>query len=164
MEELYRDEKIRAIGVSNFHPDRVMDLMIHNDIVPAVNQIETHPFYQRTEDHEFLAEHDIQHQSWGPFAEGQNDIFEHDVLTEIGDRYGKSAAQVVLRWLVQREVVAIPKSVHAERIAENFDIFDFELSADEMETISELDEGESLFFDHRNPTMVKRLAEMDRDT
>lgn len=164
MEDLYEEGTVRAIGVSNFHPDRVMDLIVHNDVVPAVNQIETHPFYQRTEDAAFLEEHDIQHQSWGPFAEGQNDIFEHDVLTEIGDRYDKSAAQVVLRWLVQREIVAIPKSVHDERIAENFDVFGFELASEEMETISELDEGESLFFDHRDPEMVKWLGEAERDT
>ncbi|RDZ32147.1 MULTISPECIES: aldo/keto reductase [unclassified Haloferax] len=164
MEDLYEDGKIRAIGVSNFHPDRVMDLMVHNDVVPAVNQIETHPFYQRIEDAAFLEEQDIQHESWGPFAEGQNDIFEHDVLTTIGDRHGKSAAQVVLRWLIQREIVAIPKSVHADRIAENFDVFDFELTTEEMETISELDEGESQFFDHRDPEMVKWLGEAERDT
>lgn len=136
MEDLYEDGAVRAIGVSNFHPDRVMDLVVHNDVVPAVNQIETHPFYQRWDDAEFLDEHGIQHQSWGPFAEGQNDVFEHDVLTEIGDRYGKSAAQVVLRWLLQREVVAIPKTVDDDRMAENFDVSDFELSAAEMETIS----------------------------
>ncbi|EMA07524.1 aldo/keto reductase [Haloferax denitrificans] len=164
MEELHEEGKIRAIGVSNFHPDRVMDLMVHNDVVPAVNQIETHPFYQRTDDATFLDEHDIQHESWGPFAEGQNNIFEHDVLTTIGDRYDKSAAQVVLRWLIQREIVAIPKSVHDERIAENFDVFDFELTSAEMETISELDEGESQFFDHRDPEMVKWLAESERET
>jgi 2,5-diketo-D-gluconate reductase A len=164
MEDLYDDGAIRAIGVSNFHPDRLVDLVAHNDVVPAVDQIETHPFYQRREDAEFLTEYDIQHQSWGPFAEGQNDIFEHEVLTEIGDRYDKSAAQVVLRWLVQREVVAIPKSVHADRIHDNFDVFDFELTADEIETIATLDEGESLFFDHRDPEMVERLCGMERET
>jgi len=164
MEDLYEDGKIRAIGVSNFHPDRVMDLMVHNDVVPAVNQIETHPFYQRTEDAAFLEEHGIQHESWGPFAEGQNNIFEHDVLTTIGDRYDKSAAQVVLRWLIQREIVAIPKSVHADRIAENFEVFDFELTDEEMETIAELNQGESQFFDHRDPEMVKWLGEAERET
>jgi 2,5-diketo-D-gluconate reductase A len=164
MEDLYDEGKSRAIGVSNFHPDRVMDLIANNDVVPAVNQIETHPFYQRTDDAAFLDEYDVQHQSWGPFAEGQNDIFEHDTLTGIGDRYDKTAAQVVLRWLVQREVVAIPKSVHASRIEENFDVFDFELTDDEMETIAQLDEGASLFFDHRDPEMVKRLCGMERDT
>lgn len=164
MEDLYAEDKIRAIGVSNFHPDRVMDLIVHNDVVPAVNQIETHPFYQRADDAAFLEEHDIQHESWGPFAEGQNNIFEHDVLTTIGDRYGKSAAQVVLRWLIQREIVAIPKSVHDDRITENFDIFDFELTSDEMESISRLDDGESQFFDHRDPKMVKQLGESERNT
>jgi len=164
MEDLYREDRTRAIGVSNFHPDRLMDLMVHNDVVPAVNQIETHPFYQRTDDAAFLAEHGVQHQSWGPFAEGQHDIFEHDVLTDIGDRYGKSPAQVTLRWLVQRGVVAIPKSVHDERIAENFDVFDFELTGEEMERVADLDTGESLFFDHRDPEMVKRLGTAERET
>lgn len=164
MEDLYHEDKIRAIGVSNFHPDRLMDLIVHNDVVPAANQIETHPFYQRTNDAEFLDEHDIQHESWAPFAEGQNNIFEHDVLAPIGEEYDKSAAQVVLRWLIQRGVVAIPKSVHEERIVENFDVFDFELSADEMETISELDEDESLFFSHRDPEMVKQISESTRNT
>jgi 2,5-diketo-D-gluconate reductase A len=164
MEELYREDRTGAIGVSNFHPDRLMDLMVHNEVVPAVNQIETHPFYQRTDDAAFLAEHGVQHQSWGPFAEGQHDIFDHDVLTDIGDRYGKSPAQVTLRWLVQREVVAIPKSVHDERIAENFDVFDFELTGEEMARIGDLDTGESLFFDHRDPEMVKRLGTAERET
>jgi len=164
MEDLYDEGTIRAIGVSNFHPDRVMDLIAHNDVVPAVNQIETHPFYQRTEDRAFLDEYDVQHQSWAPFAEGQNDLFEHEVLTSIGDQYGKTAAQVVLRWLVQREVVAIPKSVHEERIEENFDVFDFELSDDDMERIAALDTGESLFFDHRDPEMVAQLSGLERET
>jgi 2,5-diketo-D-gluconate reductase A len=164
MEDLYEEGKVRAIGVSNFHPDRMMDLIVHNDVVPAVNQIETHPFYQRTEDAAFLEEHDIQHESWGPFAEGQNDIFEHDVLTSISDQHGKSAAQVVLRWLIQRDIVAIPKSVHADRIAENFDIFDFELSTEGMDAIAELDEGESQFFNHRDPEMVKQLGETELDS
>lgn len=159
MEDLYEEDKVRSIGVSNFHPDRLMDLIVHNDVVPAVNQIETHPFYQRTDDAEFLEEYDIQHQSWGPFAEGQNDIFEHDVLTSIGDQYGKSAAQVVLRWLIQRDIVAIPKSVHANRIAENFDAFDFELSSKDTEAIAELNEGESQFFDYRNPRVIKQELE-----
>lgn len=164
MEDLYHEDKIRAIGVSNFHPDRVMDLIVHNDVVPAVDQIETHPFYQRTSEAEFFEEYDIQHESWAPFAEGQNNLFEHDVLVSIGDQYDKTAAQVVLRWLIQREVVAIPKSVHADRITENFDIFDFELSSEDMEAISELNEGESLFFSHRNPEMVKQLGEATRNT
>jgi len=164
MEDLYDEGKIRAIGVSNFYPDRLMDLIAHNDIVPAVNQIETHPFYQRTADAEFLDEYDVQHQSWGPFAEGQNDIFQHDVLTSIGDKYGKTAAQVTLRWLLQRDIVAIPKSVHEERIVENHDIFDFELSQEDMEEISTLNEGGSLFIDHTDPDTVKQLSGTEFDT
>lgn len=164
MEDLYNDDKIRAIGVSNFHPDRLIDLIVHNEVVPTVNQIETHPFYQRTEDAEFLSRHEIQHESWGPFAEGRNNLFENDVLGSIGEQYSKSAAQVVLRWLIQRGIVAIPKSVHEERIVENFDIFDFELSNEDMNTISELNESESLFPDHRDPEFVKQLSEVEADT
>jgi 2,5-diketo-D-gluconate reductase A len=164
MEDLYNEDKIRAIGVSNFHPDRLIDLIVHNEVVPAVNQIETHPFYQRTEDAEFLSRHEIQHESWGPFAEGRNNLFENDVLVSIGEQYSKSAAQVVLRWLIQRGIVAIPKSVHEERIVENFDIFDFELSNEDMNTISELNESESLFSDHRDPEFVKQLSEVEANT
>jgi 2,5-diketo-D-gluconate reductase A len=163
MEDLYHEDMIRAIGVSNFHPDRVMDLIAHNEVVPAVDQIETHPFYQRTSDAEFFEEYDIQHESWGPFTEGRNDLFEHDVLVSIGDQYDKTAAQVALRWLIQREIVAIPKSVHEERITENFDVFDFELSAEDMDAISGLNEGESLFFSHRDPELVKQLGETEYD-
>lgn len=164
MEDLYDDGQVRAIGVSNFYPDQLVDLIATNDVVPALNQIETHPFYQRHDDAAVMEEYDIQHQSWAPFAEGQNDLFEHDVLTSIGDQYGKTAAQVVLRWLIEREVIVIPKSVHAERIEENFDVFDFELDEEDMEKIRELDGGESLFFDHRDPDMVERLTGMERDT
>ncbi|WP_408960479.1 aldo/keto reductase [Natrinema sp. 74] len=164
MEDLHNEDKIRAIGVSNFHPDRLIDLIVHNEVVPAVNQIETHPFYQRTEDAEFLSEHEIQHESWGPFAEGRNNLFEHDVLVSIGEQYGKSAAQVVLRWLIQRGIVAIPKSVHERRIVENFDVFDFDLSVGNMNTISEIDEAESLFPDHRDPEFVKQLSEVEANT
>jgi len=164
MEDFYDDGQIRAIGVSNFYPDRLVDLIATNDVVPALNQIETHPFYQRHDDAMVMDEYDVQHQSWAPFAEGQNDLFEHDVLTSIGEQYGKTAAQVVLRWLLEREVVAIPKSVHAERIEENFDVFDFELNEEDMTKIRELDGGESLFFDHRDPDMVERLTGMERDT
>ncbi|UPM45205.1 aldo/keto reductase [Halocatena salina] len=164
MEDLYNDDKIRAIGVSNFHPDRLIDLIVQNEVVPAVNQIETHPFYQRIEDAEFLRRHEIQHESWGPFAEGRNNLFENEVLVSIGEQYSKSAAQVVLRWLIQRGIVAIPKSVHEERMVENFDIFDFELSNEDMTTISELNESESLFPDHRDPEFVKQLSEVEADT
>ena len=128
MEELYREGRIRAIGVSNFHPDRVMDLLLHNEVTPAVDQIETHPFHQQVETQKFLQENGIQIESWGPFAEGKNDIFHNDVLRSIGEKHGKSIAQVILRWLTQRGVVAIPKSVRKERMAENFDVFDFELT------------------------------------
>ena len=158
MEELYREGVIKTIGISNFPPDRVMDLIIHNEVVPAVNQIETHPFHQQTETQKFLSENNVQIESWGPFAEGRNDIFQNKLLRSTGERYGKSIAQVILRWFVQREVVVIPKSVRKERIAENFNIFDFELTAGDMDTIKTLDTKETLFFDHRDPEMVKSLG------
>lgn len=164
MEKLYKEEKIRAIGVSNFHPDRVMDFIVHNEIVPAVNQIETHPFHQQIETQEFLKENNIQIESWGPFAEGKNDIFHNELLASIGKKYGKSIAQVILRWLTQRGVVVIPKSVHKERMEENFNVFDFELSGEDMDAIKGLDTKESLFFDHRDPKMVKMLGTMKRNT
>ncbi|MFD7522250.1 aldo/keto reductase [Paenibacillus chitinolyticus] len=158
MEELYRKGKMKAIGVSNFLPDRLMDLIVHNEIVPALNQIETHPFYQQTETTVFLKEQGVQHQSWAPFAEGRGNMFGNEVLTSIAERHNKSVAQVVLRWLVQREVVVIPKSVRKERIVENFDIFDFELSADDMEQISTLDARESLFLSYRDPEVAKMMG------
>ena len=135
-----------------------MDLIAHNDIVPAVNQIETHPFFQRHADHDVMTERGVQHESWGPFAEGRNDLFTDPVLSEIGNGYGKSVAQVVLRWLVQRDVVVIPKSVRRDRMEQNLDIFDFELTDDQMARIAEMDAGESLFFDHRDPTMVEMIG------
>ena len=159
MQQIQQDGGARAVGVSNFHPDRLMDLIIHSGVVPSVNQIETHPFHQRSADQEFMREHGIQIESWGPFAEGKNDLFTNPLLKGIGDEHGKSVAQVVLRWMVQREVVVIPKSVRAERMAENFDIFDFELSDQQMEQIAGLDTGASLFFDHRDPAMVKWLGD-----
>lgn len=164
MEEIYEAGRIRAIGVSNFHPDRVMDLMVHNRVVPAVNQIETHPFCQQTGAAQFLRENSVQIESWGPFAEGRNQLFSNPVLTEIAARHGRSVAQIVLRWLLQRGVVAIPKSVRPERIAENFHIFDFELDAADMATIATLDTGKSAFFDHRDPAIVKWLGEAARNT
>ncbi|NTU25002.1 aldo/keto reductase [Bacillus tequilensis] len=163
MEDLYREGKIRAIGVSNFHPDRLMDLILHNEIVPAVNQVETHPFYQQKESAAFMKEQGVQHESWAPFAEGRNNMFSNEVLTSIAEKHNKSVAQVVLRWLVQREVVTIPKSVRKERIVENFDIFDFELSLEEIEQISTLDKGESLFGSHRDPQIVKSISAMKFD-
>lgn len=159
MEKLYKEGRIKAIGVSNFQPDRLMDLITHNDIIPAVNQIETHPFHQQVLAHDFLKENNIQIQSWGPFAEGKNDLFENELLRNIGLQYGKTIAQVVLRWLTQRGIVAIPKSVRKERMKENFDVFDFELSTADMEEITALDSKESSFFDHRDPAMVKWLGE-----
>ncbi|MCW2771567.1 MAG: 2,5-didehydrogluconate reductase, partial [Aeromicrobium sp.] len=148
----------RAIGVSNFHPDRLVDLIEHNEVAPAVNQIETHPFHQREADQALMRERGIQIESWGPFAEGRNNLFSDPVLSAIGQTYGKSVAQVVLRWLVQREVVAIPKSVHPDRMAENLDIFDFSLSDDDLARIATLEDGSSQFFDHRDPAMVSWLG------
>jgi len=158
MEELHSEGRIKAIGVSNFYPDRIMDLIVHNKIVPAVNQIETHPFQQQIETQKFLQEQGVQIQSWGPFAEGKNDLFQNELLKSIGEKYNKSIAQVVLRWLIQRNIVVIPKSVRKERIVENFNVFDFELSTEDMETIATLDTGTSLFLDHRNPETVKWLG------
>ena len=164
MEELYREDRIKAIGVSNFHPDRVMDFMVHNEVAPAVDQIETHPFHQQVETQKFLTENNIQIESWGPFAEGKNNIFRNEVLVSIGEKHGKTVAQVILRWLTQREIVVIPKSVRKDRMVENFDIFNFDLAREEMEAIRQLDTGTSLFFDHRDPAMVKLLSEANRNT
>ena len=160
MERVHADGRARAIGVSNFHPDRLIDLIIHNDVVPAVNQIETNPYHQRRGDQELMAARGVQLESWGPFAEGRNNLFSDPTLTEIGESHGRSVAQVVLRWLIQRDVVVIPKSVHRERMVENFDVFGFELSDADMEGIASLDRGESSFFDHRDPEMVNRLSAM----
>jgi len=163
MEELYREGKIKAIGVANFQPDRIMDLIIHNQVAPAVNQIETHPFCQQIETQKFLKENKVQIQSWAPFAEGKNDIFKTELLIAIGGKYKKTVAQVILRWLTQRGVVVIPKSVHKERIIANFNIFDFELSPEDMDAIVSLDMKKSLFFDHRDPEMVKWLGNRKLD-
>ncbi|MEV1021327.1 aldo/keto reductase [Streptomyces sp. NPDC050264] len=158
MQDLYRAGRVKAIGVANFHPDRLVDLVLNNEVTPAVNQIETHPFFQRTGDQELMREHGVRIQSWGGFAEGRNDLFTNPLLREIGAAHGKSVAQVTLRWLTQRDVVAIPKSVRPERMAENLDVFDFELTDDEMASIATLDAGSSLFFDHRDPEMVAWLS------
>ncbi len=158
MEELYKQGKIKAIGVSNFQPDRMMDFIIHNEIVPAVNQIETHPFHQQIENQEFLQKNGVQIESWGPFAEGKNDIFKSEILTSIGKKYNKTVAQVILRWMIQREIVVIPKSVRRERMEENFNVFDFELTKQDMETIKQLDIKKSAFLDHRDPETVKMLS------
>src|SRR5215210_7820083 len=164
MEELYREGRVRAIGVSNFQPDRLMDLMVHNDVVPAVNQIETHPFNQQIETQKFLQANGVQHEAWAPFAEGQHNIFENEVLLSLAGKYQKTVAQIILRWLTQRGIVAIPKSVRKERIEENFDVFDVELSPEDMEAIATLDRKESSFFDHRDPAMAKALGEARRPT
>jgi 2,5-diketo-D-gluconate reductase A len=159
MEKLYKEGRIRAIGISNFHPDRVVDLMIHTEIVPAVNQVETHPFQQQIANQAFMQENNIQIECWAPFAEGKNGMFTNELLGAIASKHNKSIAQVILRWLVQRGVVTIPKTVSRERMAENFNIFDFQLSEDEMAQIQTLDTQTSSFFDHRDPVMVKWLGE-----
>ena len=157
MQEVNREGLATAIGVANFYPDRLVDLIDHNDVTPAVNQIETHPFFQRTADQALMREHGVQIESWGPFAEGKSNIFSDPTLSEIGAAHGKSVAQVVLRWLIQRDVVVIPKSVRPDRMRENIDVFDFELSNDETARIAAMDTGRTLFFDHRDPDMVNWL-------
>ncbi|WP_327672796.1 MULTISPECIES: aldo/keto reductase [unclassified Streptomyces] len=158
MEAINREGLAKAIGVANFFPDRLLDLIINNEIVPAVNQIEAHPFHQRTEYQELMAEQGVQLQAWGGFAQGKNGLFTNPVLSEIGEKHGKSVGQVVLRWAVQRGVASIPKSVRPERMAENLDVFDFELTDDEMASIATLDTGATLFFDHHDPEIVKWLS------
>ncbi|HHV81358.1 TPA: aldo/keto reductase [bacterium] len=162
MEELYHEGLIRAIGVSNFQTDRLMDLIINHEVVPAVNQIEIHPFYQQTESIEFAKKYNVQPEAWAPFAEGRNNIFQNEVLMSLAQKHGRSVAQIILRWLVQRGIVAIPKSVHKERIVENFSIFDFELSSEDMDKIATLDKKESAFFSHRDPEVVKRICSLKR--
>ena len=163
MEDLYNEGKIRAIGVSNFLPDRLLDLILHNKITPAVNQVETHPFLQQIENAEFMKENNVQIESWAPFAEGKNNIFQNEILLSIAGKYNKSVAQTILRWLTQRDIVVIPKSVRKERIIENFDIFDFELSKEDMEKIATLNTDQSSFFSHRDPEMVRFLSGMRYD-
>lgn len=158
MQRLYKEGRIRAIGVSNFYPDRLLDLIMHNEIAPHVNQIETHPFLQRVEFQALMQSKGVQIESWAPFAEGRNDLFTNPVLAAIGETHGKSVAQVVLRWLIQRDVVVIPKSVNPARIAENFNVFDFELSSADMDAIAQLETGESLFLDHRSVEATERIG------
>jgi 2,5-diketo-D-gluconate reductase A len=159
MEELYGQGKARAIGVSNFQPDRIMDLMIHNKIKPAVNQIEVNPFQQQIDTQVFLQENGVMVEAWAPFAEGKNNIFQNEILLSIAAKYNKSAAQVILRWVVQRGIIALAKSTRKERMLENINVLDFELSAEEMAAITTLDTKTSSFFDHRDPKMVKWLGE-----
>lgn len=160
MEKLHRAGKIRAIGVSNFQPDRIQDFMMNQEITPAVNQIETHPFLQQTATQEFLKSAGIQIESWGPFAEGKNGLFTHPVLKSVAEKHEKSIAQIVLRWLVQRGVVVIPKSTHRDRMTENIAVFDFALDDDDLNAIGSLDTGVSCFLDHRDPETVKFLCSL----
>ena len=158
MEELYKEGSIRSIGVSNFMPDRLVDLILHNEITPAVNQVETNPFYQQIEAEAFMQEKGVQIESWAPFTEGKNNMFQNETLAAIASKYGKSIAQVVLRWLIQRNIVVIPKSIRKERIIENFNVFDFELTKEDMKKIAALDTNTSCFFSHRDPKMVEWLS------
>jgi 2,5-diketo-D-gluconate reductase A len=163
MEELYGQGKIRAIGVSNFQPDRIMDLMINNKITPAVNQIEVNPFQQQIDNQKFLQDNSVMVEAWAPFAEGKNDIFQNELLLSIAAKHNKSIAQVILRWLVQRGIIALAKSTRKERMIENINVFDFELSAEDLAAIATLDTKTSSFFDHRNPEMVKWLGNRKMD-
>lgn len=164
MEELYKEGKIKAIGLANFYPDRLIDIIAFNDITPAVNQIETNPFFQREEDLKVMKEKGVQMEGWAPFAEGRNNLFQNEVLQKIGDKYNKSIAQVIIRWNIERKIVAIPKSANVNRMQQNFDVFDFHLSAEDMEQIASLNTDTSSFFDHRNPEAVERLVNMTRNT
>ena len=158
MEELHREGLARAIGVSNFYPDRLVDLIENNEVAPMVDQVECHPFFQRTAEQQLMSDRGVQIESWGPFAEGRNNLFTDSTLTEIGSAHDKSVAQVVLRWLIQRGVVVVQKSVRAERMRENMDIFDFQLTDTDMSRIAAMDRGESLFFDHHDPAMASQFA------
>lgn len=162
MEELNQAGTLRAIGVSNFEPDRLWDLSLYNDTTPALNQIEINPWNQQKDAVAFMQAHGIQPEAWAPFAEGKHDLFKNPVLTGIGEKYGKFTGQVMLRWLIQRGIVAIPKSVHQERMAENFNIFDFQLTDADMAQIAALDKHESQFFDHRDPAAVQRIHDLSR--
>ena len=159
MEELYKNGKIKAIGVCNFFADRLVDLIMHNEIVPAVNQVEVNPFYQKNDYQTIMNEYNVQMQSWAPFAEGRNNMFTNEVLLSIAKKYNKSIAQVILNWLVKRNIVVIPKTVRKERMEENFNIFDFELDESDIKLISSLDKNESSFFSHQDYKMVKLLSE-----
>lgn len=163
MEELYREGKVRAIVVSNFQPDRMVDLILHNEVVPAVNQVETHPFCQQAEEAGIMARYGVQAEAWAPFAEGRNNLFGNEVLTDLAAKHRKSVAQVVLRWLIQRGIVVIPKSVHKERMAENIDVFDFTLPPEDMARIAALDMKQSCFLSHRDPQTVEWLGTMKYD-
>ena len=158
MEEAYKNDKLRAIGVSNFYPDRLIDICKFVDIKPMVNQIETHVFNQQKESHEIMNRYNIVHESWGPFAEGRKNFFDNKILMDIGKKYNKTVGQVALRFLFENDIVVIPKSVHKDRMQENFDIFDFELEKDDLEIIKNMDERESAFFSHYDSQMVEWLT------
>lgn len=160
MEEAYKEGWIRAVGVSNFYPDRLVDLCSFVDVKPAINQVETHVFQQQAKAHEYMTKYGVQHESWGPFAEGRKDFFTNPVLEEIGKKYKRSIAQIALRFLIQSNVVVIPKSVHKERMIQNLDVFDFTIDFADMEIIRGLDEGESLFFSHYDPAVVEMLTNL----
>ena len=155
MEEAYKEGKVRAIGVSNFYPDRFLDIHHFSEIKPAVNQVEAHVFCQQKEASTYMKKNDCQVMSWGPFAEGKNNLFTNPTLVEIGKKYSKTAAQVALRFLIQNDIVVIPKSVHVDRMEQNFDVFDFELNTDDMSKIESLDTKQSLFFSHQDPQIVE---------
>ena len=163
MEQAYRDGKLRAIGVSNFQPDRLMDLIAFNDIAPAVNQVEVNPFHQQVESTSFMSSNGVQAEAWAPFAEGRNNLFQNELLTAIAAKHGKSIGQVVLRWLIQRNIVALAKTVRPERMRENLDVFDFALDDADLAGIATLETGTSSFFSHRDPAIVKWMSERRLD-
>ena len=160
LEDLYDEGKLRAIGISNFYPDRMVDIVSFARIKPMVNQIETHPLHQRVEDHKWMEKYGVQHEAWASFGEGKGGLFTNPVLTEIGAKYGKSAAQVMLRWALQRNIVVLPKSTHKERMIQNLDVFDFALTDGDMAAIAELDTKTSAFFSHTDPNMVEWFVKM----
>lgn len=160
MEAAHRAGKLRAIGLSNFQPDRLMDITAFNDVTPAVNQIEVNPFHQQAESVDFMRGLGVQPEAWAPFAEGRNNLFENEPLVAIAQRHGKTVGQIVLRWLVQRGIVALAKSVRKARMLENLAIFDFELSEGDMQAVATLETGKSSFFSHRDPAIVKQMSEL----
>ncbi|HIX82908.1 MAG TPA: aldo/keto reductase, partial [Candidatus Erysipelatoclostridium merdavium] len=162
LEDLYKEGKIKAIGVSNFYPDRLVDLAIFSDVKPAVNQVEVNVFHQQIETQTYNEKYEVQMEAWAPFAEGRNNMFTNPELKAIGDKYGKSIAQVILRWLVQRGIVPLAKSVKKERMQENINIFDFELSDEDMAVIAKMDKKESSFFDHYDASTVEMIAGLNR--
>lgn len=163
MEELYQEGKVRAIGVCSFYPDRLADLISFQKVAPAVNQVEANVFFQQREAQRYMQSRNVVMEGWAPFAEGKNDLFHNETLQKIGQKHGKTVAQVVLRWLLQRGIVCIPKSVRKERMEENFAVFDFQMDKSDMEQIAALDTGKSCFFDHRDPAVVENLAGLVRN-